>query len=166
MAFLVRKIIRGKWESTWSSIEPEDIPADLITGGELRTQSNTLSVWRIDSIAEFDNAVLAIASGYQSVSGVDVVAIDETELQEVGLRIQPRPSPTPMTCMGDAHYNVCGLAAGTLPKFAACVVRSISQGSVASYPVDAVGSLLRSALSDRLVVRSRMQKSLLGELQL
>ena len=61
MPFLVRKINkRGTFESLQTE-STEDICADLPTN-EFRTKDGKLSTWKIDSLDDLDNAVLAIAS--------------------------------------------------------------------------------------------------------
>ena len=61
MAFLVRKL--GKMDEIFSLLKSTDIQevyADIPTT-EFRSKNGTLSTWRIDSLDDIGNAVLAIA---------------------------------------------------------------------------------------------------------
>jgi len=63
MALQVRKINKAKWLRA-DIVNSAEIPADAITNC-LRTQQNNLSVWRIKSEDEIENAVIAISSKFR-----------------------------------------------------------------------------------------------------
>ena len=74
MSLLIRKINRNKWIQ--NDAVPDDVPADAITGGCVRTQRNTLSVWEVPDENKIDEAVLAIVSAGHHLETIDVVQID------------------------------------------------------------------------------------------
>ena len=76
MAFLVRKL--GKMDEIFSLCDKSDIKkvyADIPTV-EFRSKNGTLSTWRINSLEEIGNAVLAIAVTSSDISKMDFIIIN------------------------------------------------------------------------------------------
>ena len=70
MSLLVRKINRAKWLQT-DIAHGDDISADAITNC-MKTTSNRLSVWEVESEARIEEAALAIAS-YNGIVNPNVI---------------------------------------------------------------------------------------------
>ena len=76
MPYFVRKIARAKWSNESITDNPFDIPADAITL-DLKTFTNTLSVWEVTDEGKVGDAVLAIASGFDRIETFDGLSRDE-----------------------------------------------------------------------------------------
>lgn len=85
MSLLVRKINRSKWFQT-NIYEGEDISGDAITNC-LKTTRNTLSTWRINSETEIEDAILAMASGFDHIDTIDVIPINPEHLESEGISL-------------------------------------------------------------------------------
>jgi hypothetical protein len=124
MAYLVRKIARGKW-SDFSSLE--ELSADVITA-DLRTQNNTLSVWKIDDESKLDDAILALATS-KNVTEIDkmyVVIISEKSLSDMNFSIKnTEKGDTVVEELADTHRDVEGLKYPTLGKFATVILEQL-----------------------------------------
>jgi hypothetical protein len=83
MSILVRKIDIGKWNQVdlRQSIDPS---ADAITNC-LRTRQNALSVWKVESKTDIDEAVLAIISGQDHLEAFHVILMSPNYLEERGI---------------------------------------------------------------------------------
>jgi hypothetical protein len=74
MPFFVRKIEGQKWLQN-DICNGADASADAITGC-LRTKSNTLSFWYVESDEQITDAILAIVSGFEKAETIDIIKID------------------------------------------------------------------------------------------
>ncbi len=161
MAFLVRKIIRNLWVSgdvvPWS---PMNIKADTITK-DLRTSSNNLSLWRIESLEDMPQAVIALTANFDHLQGIDMVAIDEMDLRSRGLSIGQSPSGTPVVDLRDTHRNVTDLTLEKLSAFALCVFSAVDAGQVRSYSAKQVKGMLNEAISVGRINTNALKPSLL-----
>ena len=79
MGLLVRKINRSKWPQE-DEKNVFKVASDAITIC-LKSCGNTLSVWEIDNEQNLDEAVLALASGFQHLESIDVVMLESDRLQ-------------------------------------------------------------------------------------
>lgn len=86
----------NKWDANSNPIEREDAsyPADSVT--DLKTTRNKLSVWKANSDAETNDAIVAMALGRTSIDKLCFVYLDETELSKIGIEaIQDEPGLAP-----------------------------------------------------------------------
>lgn len=79
MGLLVRKINRSKWPQE-DEKNVFKVASDAITIC-LKSCGNTLSVWEIDNEQNLDEAVLALASGFQHLESIDVVMLESDRLK-------------------------------------------------------------------------------------
>lgn len=116
MPFLVRTFSRAKWnQNNVSSGAPAS--ADAITGC-LRTKDNSLSTWEIASTNDLNEAVLAIASNYNKLEAIHVVALDLNKVKLAGLNITSTDGITPYENFAKAHRDISNLDYVTLGVFA------------------------------------------------
>lgn len=108
MAYLIRKVSLGKWEScVGKSLGKYN--ADAITGCT-RTSRNTLSVWRTDNpdLKSKENILLitAIATIQQNLDILDLVILDEESLLEAGVLIENTLGESRIAEMNDYHRDL------------------------------------------------------------
>lgn len=103
MPLLIRRISRAKWDK----IGDEDVSADAITSC-LKTYQNDLSVWRISSEEELNDAILALISGSKQtkLSTLHYVIIDEDLALEKGLSLKETPGDTVAIDLVDSHRDI------------------------------------------------------------
>lgn len=105
MEYLVRKISEAKWKHL-DFDSKDDISADAITGGCLRTHLNRLSLWKCkNDKADIDEAVLAIVSSMQLPEKINIVLI-ENEFFEKNFIIEQTKGNTPIADLRDRHIDI------------------------------------------------------------
>ncbi len=107
---LIRKISRSKWNDfTTHESGLTDVGGDAVTGC-LKTNKNTLSVWKIhdNTDVEINEAILALITGAQQMklSKIDFVLIDETELSQYGFSLSHSPGDTAVADLVDRHLDI------------------------------------------------------------
>lgn len=135
MAYFIRMIAASKWlkckEAKIADIM--DAYADTITS-ELRTTSNTLSLWKTDSLDEEDlkKIYLALSLGRDKATRLELVIIDENLLDEYGLEYScsPEATNTPYTSAKQQHFDLIGLNYKTLGNFGDCILQSLENQEI------------------------------------
>jgi hypothetical protein len=158
MALLVRKIERAKWNRRKSNAI-EDTPADAITSC-MRTSSDRLSVWQIDTEERLPQAVLAIAAAGSSLDTMDFVVFAAAELEFRGLIVRRTPSGTGVHNMHDAHYDIVELTYSSLGRVAGLVLDAIGRDAVKRFRMNELRELLRSAITNGQLDESSLTQSL------
>ena len=157
MSLLVRKIDRSKWRRT--GIEGgDDVCADAITSC-LRTTGNKMSVWLIESEAEIDEAVLAIAAGQLHLETFDVVTISPDYIGEKGIAVSATESETPVEELRHIHRDLCELSYCSLGVVAYHIAERISQNRAHRYTEGRLKGLLRNAISQERLEAQRLSES-------
>lgn len=111
MSMMVRMLEKQKWASVNLSTEDHTkTPADAITS-DLRTRSNTLSLWLINTRDELVNAVLALAVGRKQITRLDVMILEKDIIEEKGLTVvnSPESGLSPIEEYNDYHYDLIGM---------------------------------------------------------
>lgn len=126
MAFYVRKFARAKWNVLEKASENiiENYNADTIAN-DMRTQGNTLSLWRVESLSDQDiEPVLVINSLLgDTISKIDLIFIPEDMMGEYSL-VQEN-GDTVVLNYRHLHYNVIKLSVKTHVLFAKNIVLKI-----------------------------------------
>lgn len=162
MSLLVRKIDKAKWLQN-DIVSGDDVSADAITNC-MKTRNNTLSAWRIESVAEVDEAVLAIVSAHQQLDTIDVVWVSKKQLEADGISIQETPGITPIADLVDHHVDVVDLTYKSLGKVAYCIVNCFSQDNVKRYTRDMLLKLIRSAINAGRLQKDGLAPSIANKL--
>jgi hypothetical protein len=95
----------------------------LITNS-LKTTNNTLSVWRVESEAEIEKAVLAIVSESQHLDAIDIIKLDPEEIERGKLELTNSPGKTPFKEFIQNHCDIVKLDYGSLGKVAEIIINS------------------------------------------
>lgn len=164
MSLLVRKIERAKWMQNDRANE-DNIPADAITGGCVRTQSNSLSTWEIRDRQEVDAAVLAIVSKHNHLESFDVVWMDCDFLQEQGIRIEASPGITPVTMFSDRHMDLRDLNYNSLGVIARHIANNINRNNTQRYTAGQLKKILKAAIEAGDVDINALSPSLSQKIQ-
>lgn len=167
MAYLVRMLERQKWEKLKES--KEDIfttPADTITS-ELRTKSNTLSLWLIKSLDELSGAVLALAVGRNRITRLDILLLDEDDFEKKGLSIVNSPDSglSPYTGYNQFHYDLTDMDYEKLGLFSEIIIEKVDDGSKCiRFDKAKIGELLYEGYKKQFFYVEELDKSLQVEL--
>lgn len=111
MVYYVRKL--SKPANLYKIKESSDIslvPADFL-GQEMRTQKNTLSVWRCESIDEVGmrdaiKAALFVSTG---IEATQFIILDSDMLDEAGIKVVDVTGRTAYKGLNDLHSDLCEL---------------------------------------------------------
>lgn len=111
MTYYVRKISRAKWPNNehesdfdYDNFDINELKADAITGC-IKTSSNELSLWKIESKDEDINAILPIVAGFEKPNTFDIVYIQEEDLKEAGIELNKTKGRTPVIELQELHYD-------------------------------------------------------------
>lgn len=142
MSYLVRKITMSKWSIT---DDPAPVNADAITQC-LKTTSNTLSFWKIESPADVAQGVLAIAAANDRLDTIDIVIIDENHFLERGIEIRATPGNTVCPDLVDTHRDLAQLNIVHLGFVSDAIADQIRQGKTERYTLTKLRELIQKAL--------------------
>ncbi len=156
MSLLVRKINKAKWFQVdlWSTY---DVSADAITNC-LKTSKNTLSVWKIETENDLDQAVLALVSNQDNLDTIDVVILDESSLVDYNVRIISSPGNTPIESLTEAHRDLSELSYTTLGIVKDHIVSRIRNNYIKRYTVGNLKKLLKNSIEQGLLKKEDLQE--------
>ncbi|PEZ88014.1 hypothetical protein CN374_16150 [Bacillus cereus] len=158
MAFLIRKMARSKWpQENFMEMDINDLSADAITSC-LRTSSNTLSTWEIESMENLEDAVLALVAASQKIDTMFVVSIDKEKIINNGFQIEETPGQTLVEDLIETHKDVSGLTYQTIGKFASVMLESLHEEQVHRFTASKLKKILISAIES-----GRLDKEALNE---
>lgn len=148
---LVRKIARAKWERNCLVTDgerPARIPADAITA-DLRTQGNTLSMWRCwdASDEEICNIVIALVAGFERLDRVQVVWFGEADITS-SVTLVSSPGNTPVADMRDRHVDAVDMDYEKLGVVAREIHRSLGMSRCRMFSRRDVERLLKHAVQE------------------
>lgn len=147
MSLLIRKITRSKWPTEVA--EPIDISilrADAITSC-LRTSSDTLSTWEVVDVDNIKEAVLALATNFDKIETMTVVAIEKEKIIEHGLSIVPTIGSTVVDDLKDSHIDVAYLTLKSIGTFASIVLETIKEENVYRFSKKELIEIISQAIS-------------------
>lgn len=172
MAFLVRKL--GKMDEIFSLCDKSDIKkvyADIPTM-EFRSKNGTLSTWRINSLEEIGNAVLAIAVTSSDITKMDFIIINTDLLTENSLEYKQTYAGQDIAIpdLQDTHYDIIGV---TIEKLVNCtkvyqrIVELDPNGEtyIIRYAAGEIKDLLKSAIEEHRVDESKAPKKNKGAIR-
>lgn len=131
MGLLVRMLERQKWEKDAIAQHGHTkTPADTITS-DLKTSSNTLSLWKVEDSTAVLKGVLALAVVRNSITRLDIMIFEEQELIESGLDIKntPENGHTPLEHFNDNHFDLVGMDYEKLGKLSGLIINNIGNAS-------------------------------------
>lgn len=128
MPILVRRINKAKWEQIINENDATDSSADAITNC-LKTTNNDLSVWKIETVEQLDDAILAMITGGQQVklSTLHYVLINEELLIEKGLNIAETEGDTTVQDLKKNHRDITNLTYNRLGIVKSLILNSLAE---------------------------------------
>jgi hypothetical protein len=145
MSLLVRKVDKALWLKNPPIDSVEDCPSDAITIC-IKTKSNKLSVWRIDSIDNIDEAVLAIASALDHLESIDVVAIPKNEFNDI--KIVDSPGRTNVPDLVGNHYDLTDITFKKLGIIATSILTQAKGNLIKRYTKNDLKKILNKAIAN------------------
>lgn len=93
---MLLRMISGisRWNDAFDMKKADGAGGFVATGdviADLRTQGNTLSVWKADTQEEIRDAVVALALGRQKVQKLEYCLLDEATIQALGINLKATP---------------------------------------------------------------------------
>ena len=150
MQLLVRKINRSKWNNADDNIF--NLSSDAITSC-LRTSSKTLSVWKISTEEDLNEAVLAIVSNFQKLEAIDVVILDGEYLIKATIEQEQTNGITPVSDLVESHIDLKNLNYYKIGLVSEHIVQRIKSNKVKRYTIAELKDLIRNAIEqDRLKI--------------
>lgn len=148
MPVLVRKINRGKWNN--ASDDVFELASDAITSC-LRSQKNSLSVWKIDSEDSIDEVVLALAANFDTLETIDVVILDGEYLIRVNVEKEESEGNTPIEDVDAQHFDLVNLNYYKIGLVAEHIIERIKLNKVKRYTRTELKALLKKAIADNRI---------------
>lgn len=156
MSYLVRKINKAKWYQI--DIENDDnVSADAITNC-LKTSKNTLSVWKIETEEDLDQAVLALVTNQDHLDTIDIVILEESSLLKYNLNIVASPGDTPVENLINAHRNISDLTFSKLGEVKNHIVERIRKKKLKRYTVGSLKRLLNTAIENGILKKDDLKE--------
>ena len=145
MNFLVRMLEKQKWEKiNLVELGYNKTPADTLTG-DLKTVSNSLSLWSIETLDKLNDAVLALALMRNQLTRLDVIVIEKDKIVSKDLEILNTHTngKTPYIGFEKYHYDLINLNYEKLGVFSQIVIDNIAdEEKCIRYPKNQVSTLL------------------------
>ena len=164
MSILVRKISRGKWPTEIR--EKNEFDGDTIS--DLRTTSNTLSLWRIKSEEDMESAFLALSASSKSetIEKIDVVWISEETLRKNGLTLVDDMGDTVVDDLANTHCDVANVTYKTLGDLAVIIAEEvINNNHCKRLTASKVKRILAKAYSERRIAEEKCTPEMLNEIK-
>lgn len=161
MSILVRRIARAKWGDEITQ-DTSDVPADAITNC-LKTTNNTLSVWKIESEEELNDAILALITGksQERFSKVDYVLIDECKLINNGLSLVDSDGDTIVDELVKKHKNISDLSYSKLGIIKDIILECINKGKYKFITRENIKKLVKSSIEAGKLQKEKLNEKLI-----
>ena len=123
----LRKISRGKWpqESQIAQATLKDILADTVVA-ELKTDNNCLSVWKIETDEDLEDAFIALGSSCDHFCTLSAVRISQGDLRNISISTEEGITPT--IGINQKHRNLCSLSFCSLGTVIKSIIYSLRKG--------------------------------------
>ncbi|EHO14686.1 hypothetical protein [Myroides odoratimimus] len=144
MELLIRKVTKSKWSKDPLS-DIKDLSADAITSC-LRTSSNTLSLWHVKDVDSMNDAILALASGFDRIDTIDVVLLEKDYLNS-HFNIEQTEGKTKVPDLINTHYDICHLTYEKIGNVATYVQEQILSKKIKRYRVVEIATILNEAIA-------------------
>lgn len=140
----------------------KDISADTVVT-ELKTDQNKLSVWRIDSETDLEDAFIALGSKCNNIGTICAVKLSTDDLSE--LYFDAEKGDTPTIGINDKHRNVINLNFVSLGSFVLSIIQGIRKRRVVMKTRAEMKKLLAKAFLDNKLDFSNLAPNLQKELE-
>jgi hypothetical protein len=157
MPLLVRRISRAKWDN----IQDNDVCADAITNC-LKTFNNDLSVWRITTEDDLNEAILALITGSRQtqLSTLHYVLIEENLVINTGLSLRESNGDTVVSELINKHRDIENLTYIKLGKVKDLIINAINTNSTNFITKRQLKEVLVNAINEGKLVKDRLNPEL------
>jgi hypothetical protein len=155
MTLLVRKISKAKWYQLDIAVS-YDVSADALTNC-LRTTKNTLSVWKIDTEDDLNQAVLALVANQDHLAAIDVVILEESSLSQYNLKIIASPGDTPVESLVNEHRDIAELSYNKIGHVTNHIVDRIRSNHIKRYTISMLKKVLKDAIEAGLIKKEDLK---------
>lgn len=155
MAYYIRKIAKSKWTSNLDDKESIlGYRADAIAN-DLRTSSDTLSLWKVDSLtSENFRSIIAVngtLSAKEEITRMYLLCIPDNML--IGYSIEQEDGASRLSDYNRMHYNIIKLTVESLLSFASSVVLKIlndqdGQNLIRLYTIDDILTIIDERITN------------------
>jgi hypothetical protein len=161
MPFFLRRITKTKWlERNPSWLQGDDIPADPL--GDLRTQSNKLSVWQVeDDQPLLMQVAMAMTTMSGNVSHFHYALIDQVAFKKINIKVEDAPGNSHYKQANTLHYNLIELSASDLVQLA----RVIYDSKMGFIPKDKLLPSLAKAVESGEIPKSDLNKHVIEDIE-
>ena len=161
---LIRSIASlSRWDGTTKVNRPDATTAgDVIS--DLRTQSNTLSVWRADSTEDINDAIVAMSLNRNDVSKMVALLLDEDDLSNMEISFsdkEPGKAPGAIETIKKKHRDLLEIdykRLGALSEYMMKIVHDKSRLIEVTKPN--LKKLLKNYKDDNKIVIDEMNNDL------
>lgn len=161
MANFLRTIRQARWlrPPSWDWLGSDDIQSDALL--DLRTEDNTLSVYKVESGEDIDRVVVALAANREEVQNVDYAIFDDTALTSSNISFIHKEGDTPDYEVNQLHYDVTNLTILSLVQMAQAVLLGERKRVLAK----TLKPQVQVALERHQLDRTKMKEKLLGQIR-
>lgn len=161
MPILVRRINRAKWEQIINEDDSNDSSADAITNC-LKTTNNDLSVWKIETEEQLDEAILALITGGQQakLSTLHYVLIQEEMLLNSGLMLSETEGDTVVQNLKKAHRDISNLTYSRLGIVKNLILDCLANDKETFITKSKLKAFLKKAIADGKVNKADLNQEL------
>lgn len=157
---------KAKWEQ--SKLDPlEEISSDAITGC-LRTQNETLSLWKIEDEAMISDAIIALASNREIIQKLDYLIIPDSEISEFNLELREQLGESPYHDFNKNHLDIINLnyyKLGVVSNMIRKIINS-DKGRITRVNEVEIEKLLCSAIEENKINIEDLSESLAEKLMI
>lgn len=134
MGYYVRMINHSKWSKAYKKLKEleeskevtkDDTHADVITT-ELRTQKNTISLWKIENLNELDEIILSLALNREKLDRLDIMIIEQEKLENYidksDIHHDPKTAYTAINKLEEKHYDIVNMNYDSIGKLSECMM--------------------------------------------
>lgn len=165
MEYYIRMIgKKGQWEEDKGK-EIGEIRSDIVTNC-LRTSGNTLSLWKIDSTEETEEALIALSSNRDRLQKLDYILIPAEVINNSGLVLKKSEGKSPYLNFNDKHYDITSLNYDSLGKVVKLVLDLINKPecNIERKGQGVIEDLLLKAISESKIKKETLKDTLAKEL--
>jgi len=159
----LRKISKSRWYGheahRWlpnGSLEADAIQADAMS--DLRTESNALSVWRInDNRTNLEQIIIALAANLPRPTHLDYALFDQQFLVNNEFKIEQLPGNTPCAAANSYHFHLTELSVHKLTEVAEIIKGKAERNR---YTKKETLALIKRAIDSGVISRERLGPSI------
>ena len=154
MEFL-RIVRRGKWEKHPTPDWPEDNGLDCDALSDMQTEECRLSVYAVTDEIDQQRVAVAHAATRKHISVIDYITFEGSGLTSLGITVNQTEGKTPDNGVNNLHYDLGNLTVKRLAQ----LTEIVSEREPIRIPEPCIRTLLRTAISDELLDRTKVKLS-------